>query len=125
MRATVLVDNLAAQGLEAEWGLSFYIEYQNQTILLDAGASDLFAHNADVLGLDLNKVSFGVLSHAHWDHANGMDTFFARNRDAVFYLRETCGETCYDKLEDGWQYEGIRKGLLTEFAPRLRYVHET
>lgn len=125
MRATVLADNLAARGLEAEWGLSFYIEYQDSVILLDAGGSDLFARNADRLGLDLANVSFGVLSHAHWDHANGMDTFFARNRDALFYLRESCRETCYDKTENGWRYEGIRKGLLTEFAPRLRYVHET
>ena len=94
MRATVLVDNLAGRGLEAEWGLSFYIEYRDKVILLDAGASDLFARNADRLGLDLTNVSFGVLSHAHWDHANGMDTFFARNREAVFYLQESCGETC-------------------------------
>ena len=40
MRATILVDNLAARGLEAEWGLSIYVEYQGHAILLDTGASD-------------------------------------------------------------------------------------
>ena len=78
MRATILVDNLAARGLEAEWGLSIYVEYQGHAILLDTGASDRFARNADALGIDLSTVSFGVLSHAHWDHGNGMGTFFAR-----------------------------------------------
>ena len=62
MRATVLVDNLSANGLEGEWGLAFYLDYQGRQILLDTGASDLFARNADALGLDLGKVAFGVLA---------------------------------------------------------------
>lgn len=122
MRATVLVDNLPARGLEAEWGLAIYIEYEGHTILLDAGGSGLFAQNAAALGLDLAQVEFGVLSHAHWDHADGMDTFFAQNKTAPFYLRQGCGETCYDKKEDGWKYEGIKKGLLAAYAHRIRYV---
>ena len=122
MRVTILVDNLAARGLEAEWGLSIYVEYQGHAILLDTGASDRFARNADTLGIDLSTVSFGVLSHAHWDHGNGMGTFFARNPTAPFYLRQGCGETCYDKTPEGWRYEGLQRGLLTTFAPRIRYV---
>ena len=120
MRATILVDNLAARGLEAEWGLSIHVEYQGHAILLDTGASDRFARNADALGIDLSTVSFGVLSHAHWDHGNGMGTFFARNPTAPFYLRQDCGETCYDKTPEGWRYEGLQRGLLTTFAPRIR-----
>ena len=111
MRATILMDNLAARGLEAEWGLSIYVEYQGHAILLDTGASDRFARNADALGIDLSTVSFGVLSHAHWDHGNGMGTFFARNPTAPFYLRQGCGETCYDKTPEGWRYEGLQRGL--------------
>ena len=110
MRVTILVDNLAARGLEAEWGLSIYVEYQGHAILLDTGASDRFARNADTLGIDLSTVSFGVLSHAHWDHGNGMGTFFARNPTAPFYLRQGCGETCYDKTPEGWRYEGLQRG---------------
>ena len=110
MRATILMDNLAARGLEAEWGLSIYVEYQGHAILLDTGASDRFARNADALGIDLSTVSFGVLSHAHWDHGNGMGTFFARNPTAPFYLRQGCGETCYDKTPEGWRYEGLQRG---------------
>ena len=43
MRASVLVDNIGSSGLPGEWGLSFYIEYKDQKILLDAGQSGLFA----------------------------------------------------------------------------------
>ncbi len=46
MRATVLVDNLEHNGLKGEWGLSIYIEYRDKKILLDTGASGLFAENA-------------------------------------------------------------------------------
>lgn len=122
MRATILVDNLPARGLEAEWGLAVYVEYEGHTVLLDTGASGLFAQNAKALGLDLEAVEFGVLSHAHWDHSDGMDTFFRQNLTAPFYLRQGCGETCYDKTPEGLRYEGIRPGLLAEFSPRIRYV---
>ena len=73
MKATVIVDNKKSEDLKGEWGLCIYIEYNGQNILLDAGASDLFAENAARLGMDLKAVDAAVLSHAHYDHANGMD----------------------------------------------------
>ena len=36
MRITVLADNIGKNGLAGEWGLSFYIEYQERKLLLDA-----------------------------------------------------------------------------------------
>ena len=65
MRAVILSDNISHCGLEAEWGLSIYIDYQGHKVLLDTGAGPLFAANADALGVDLAQVEFGVLSHAH------------------------------------------------------------
>lgn len=46
MLATVLIDNISCGEMEGEWGLSIYIEYNEKNILLDTGASDLFAKNA-------------------------------------------------------------------------------
>ena len=76
MIATVLTDNIADGELQGEWGLSIYIEYQNRNILLDTGASDLFLKNAEKLGRKIEDVDYAVLSHAHYDHADGMDAFF-------------------------------------------------
>ncbi len=67
MRATILVDNIGADGLAGEWGLSVYIEHGGHVILLDTGASPLFAANAAAAGCDLAAVEYGVLSHAHYD----------------------------------------------------------
>lgn len=56
MKATVLVDNIAANGLAGEWGLSIYIGYRDKRILLDTGASDLFLKNAGKMGLSIEDV---------------------------------------------------------------------
>ena len=86
MKATVLSDNIPAENLGCEWGLSIFIEYHGKHILLDAGASGLFLTNADVLGLNMKDVDFGVLSHAHYDHADGIPEFFKVNSSAPIYL---------------------------------------
>ncbi len=125
MRAVVLVDNLTKGTLVAEWGLSIYIEYQGHKILLDTGASDRFARNAEALGIDLGKVEFGVLSHAHYDHADGMGAFFARNADACFYLREGAGENCYGKRWIFHKYIGIHRGFLKKYRDRLVFTKDS
>ena len=123
MRAVFLVDNISHCGLGAEWGLSVLIEYEGHAILLDTGAGPLFAENADALGADLSQVAFGVLSHAHYDHADGMGEFFRRNDHAPFYLQAECGEDCYDREADGnWKYIGIQRGLLKAHRDRIVFL---
>lgn len=124
MKATILIDNLTKGTLAAEWGLSIYIEHQGHRILLDTGASDRFAINARKLGIDLGAVEFGVLSHAHYDHADGMEAFFACNQKAPFYLREGSKEDCYGKRWIFHKYIGIRRGCLQRHKERLCYVGE-
>ena len=88
MRFTVLSDNIANDTVQSEWGLSLLIEYKGKNVLLDAGWHGILTDNAGTLGIDLSKVDFGVLSHAHYDHGNGIDEFFKVNKKAKFYLLE-------------------------------------
>ena len=131
MKIQVLIDNIAgmccSRKLFGEWGLSVYVEYEGHKVLLDTGASHLFAKNANVMGIDLSQVDTGVLSHAHYDHANGMAKFFKANDSAPFYLRKGAGENCYHtgKLLGRFTYHyyiGIHKGWLEKFAGRIRFV---
>ncbi len=124
MKAVVLVDNLTKGTLAAEWGLSIYVEYQGHKILLDTGASDRFARNAQTLGIGLGEVEFGVLSHAHYDHADGMGAFFERNAAAPFYIREGAGENCYGKRWIFHKYIGIHRGFLKKYRDRIRYAED-
>ena len=85
MIAKVLIDNITKNDLISEWGLSFYIEYNDHKILLDTGASGNFVENAKNLGVNQEVIECGVLSHAHYDHADGMPAFFEMNKTAKFF----------------------------------------
>ena len=122
MQATILVDNLTRNNLSPEWGLSVFIEYGPNKILLDTGASGRFLKNADSMGIPLGQVDFGVLSHAHYDHADGMGEFFTCNPHAVFYLREGTKENCYGKKWCFHKYIGIHRGFLKTYRDRIKYV---
>ncbi|MCI8932198.1 MAG: MBL fold metallo-hydrolase [Lachnospiraceae bacterium] len=122
MKATVLADNIADGELLGEWGLCIYIEYNGRKILLDTGASDRFVINAQTLHVDIEDVEYGILSHAHYDHADGMEYFFEKNKKACFFLRKGCGENCYKKRLLKTRYIGIKKGTLEAYKDRITYA---
>nr|MDA3854120.1 MBL fold metallo-hydrolase [Bacteroidales bacterium] len=73
MKLTVLTENFAGGPYLAEHGLSYLIEHNGKKLLFDTGHSDVFLHNAELLGIDLQKeVDTVVLSHGHWDHGDGL-----------------------------------------------------
>ncbi len=115
MKITALVENTSCkEGIKAEHGLSLFIETQEKTILFDAGGSSLFAKNAEKLHLDLNKVDMAILSHGHYDHSGGMDTFLSRNSKAPIYLRKAAFGPYYSQREGGeYGFIGIDKSLIT------------
>lgn len=125
---TVLTENTPQDGLRAEHGLSLHLRYartgKTTDLLLDFGQSDAFAHNAALLGIDLGAVDVAVLSHAHYDHADGMPTFFETNDRARLFLSEACGESCWSTKGGTIErhYIGIKQGLLARYADRLQRV---
>ncbi len=73
-RLTVLVDNEAGGGLRASWGLSILVEAGGLRVLFDADTEpEVLEHNARVLGVDLSRLDFAVLSHPHSDHYGGFE----------------------------------------------------
>ena len=125
MKATVLIDNITKNDLAAEWGLAVHIEHNGHQILLDTGTTGIFAENAKTLGIDLTQVECGVLSHAHYDHADGMDIFFEINGTAPFYLRSGSEENCYDYDKNDPQsarYIGIKSGTLATYKDRIIFA---
>ena len=118
MIITSLLENTSARsGIAAEHGLSLYIETKAHRILFDMGQTDLFAHNAEALGVELSHVDLAVLSHGHYDHGGGLAAFLEINKTAPVYLTEAAFLP---------HYNGTRKyiGLDTTLQehPRLRAV---
>lgn len=122
MHITILSDNNGTERLAGEWGLSILIDYCGMQILLDAGASDLFLKNAKLLGIDLNRIDFAVLSHAHYDHADGFPALLRENPKLRILVRQCIAANCYAIKEDRLEYIGAAPALLTEFGDRLQRV---
>ena len=109
MKITALVENIPGRGLPAEHGLSLFVESGSTRFLFDMGQTDLFARNADALGVNLDTADFAVLSHGHYDHGGGLETFLSLNSHAPVYL--------HLMIQRSWMKE-------TEvFQPRLNLHH--
>ncbi len=53
--------------------------------LFDVGPDGTFAANARSLGIDIASADFVVLSHGHYDHGGGLETFYGLNVRAPVY----------------------------------------
>ena len=95
MKITALIENTSARGLPTEHGLSLFVETAEHKFLFDMGQTDLFARNAETLGIALSKVDFAVLSHGHYDHGGGLNTFLALNDHAPVYMSRYAFEPHY------------------------------
>ena len=81
---SILTDNRTAGSgrFGCEHGLSVLLHTSSARILMDTGASGLFAANAALMGIDLSGVDYVFLSHGHSDHVGGLNTFLDLNRKA-------------------------------------------
>jgi 7,8-dihydropterin-6-yl-methyl-4-(beta-D-ribofuranosyl)aminobenzene 5'-phosphate synthase len=102
-----------------EHGLSLYIETGTHKILFDTGASELFAKNAEKMGVDLTKVDLAVISHGHYDHGGGLKTFLSINNLANIYLHQKAFEPHFANRPGGIK---AHIGLDASLLPNERFV---
>ncbi len=62
---TLIEDTPGRPGCIFEHGLSIYVKTRKHKLLLDTGATEAFAKNAEALGVDLRMVDTVVLSQGH------------------------------------------------------------
>jgi 7,8-dihydropterin-6-yl-methyl-4-(beta-D-ribofuranosyl)aminobenzene 5'-phosphate synthase len=86
--ALILFDAFSRDtALTKGWGYSSLIQYNGRNILFDAGSNaDLFKQNVIRLGIDLKKVDVVIVSHAHYDHLNGIDYLLSVNPKVKIYF---------------------------------------
>jgi 7,8-dihydropterin-6-yl-methyl-4-(beta-D-ribofuranosyl)aminobenzene 5'-phosphate synthase len=104
MKAVVLIDNNPDPDGKylTEHGVSIYFEADGLKWLFDVGASPSFAINARKMGIDIRKVDYLILSHAHRDHTGGLDYFLRKNKKARVLMAP---------LEGGELYISYRKNI--------------
>ena len=123
---TVLVENSAqGHGLLAEHGLAFWIKIGPRRILFDAGQTDIVAHNARVLDIDLSSMDAVVLSHGHYDHTGGFPAIARsqtrRGKGVVAYAHTRALEGKYARNADG---TGRYIGMAADFRNALHTSFE-
>ena len=120
MKITCLAENTAVNdGFGCEHGLSLFIETGTHRILFDMGQTDLFAENAEKLGIDPASAEFAVLSHGHYDHGGGLARFLEINRTAPVYLSRYAFEPHYNGMQ---KYIGLDTALCGH--PRLVFTED-
>ena len=120
MRIVSLVENTSSKGLPVEHGLSLYIETDRHRVLYDTGQTELFADNAEKLGVDLSSVDFCFLSHGHYDHSGGLKRFTALNGKAKIYMARSAFGLYYNM---SGKYIGLDQSWADDPALQERIVY--
>jgi 7,8-dihydropterin-6-yl-methyl-4-(beta-D-ribofuranosyl)aminobenzene 5'-phosphate synthase len=95
---TLIEDSKSIKELHSEQGLSFYIELNDNTILMDTGASDKFISNAERLGADLSDLSGVVISHNHHDHTGGLEPLLKLYPSVKVFAKKEVDRNYYRKV---------------------------
>lgn len=112
MKIVNLVEDTKGGDCLNEHGLSFYVETKKHRLLVDSGATDMFARNAEMLGVDLAKVDIFILSHGHYDHSGGLTAFAKIAPNAKIYLKVSAGGEHYHLMPELEKYIGIDKRIM-------------
>ncbi|MCT4618760.1 MAG: MBL fold metallo-hydrolase [Marinisporobacter sp.] len=132
MKITTIIENSLGDQKELynEHGLSFFIETPDGNILFDTGKTGAFIENAKALGINLKKIDFLMLSHAHYDHCGGVKKFLNEfDVRPAFYVSEIFFANsekyrCLD--ENKYKYIGIDfdENFIKEKKLNIHYVNE-
>ncbi|MBQ1907516.1 MAG: MBL fold metallo-hydrolase [Firmicutes bacterium] len=120
MKITTLVENTCSTGLPTEHGLSLFIEANGVRVLYDTGETELFAENAEKLGVDLSTADFCFLSHGHHDHGGGLKRFTEINDRAKIYMARGAFGLYYNMAG---KYIGLNRSWLDDPAVQERIVY--
>lgn len=87
VKLTVVFDNMpfAPHG-ETAWGFACIIESNTGKVLFDTGSNGkILLSNMRTFNIDVTKIKNVILSHAHWDHVDGLPALLAINPNINLY----------------------------------------
>jgi len=124
MKVITLFENRTiSKAYKSKHGLSLYIETCRHKILFDTGTDDTFANNARKIGVNLEDIDIVVVSHGHYDHGGGLETFLRLNSKAKIYIGKGAFDSHFIKLFGIIKYNiGLNKELSGN--DRLVFVDE-
>ena len=107
MRLTILLDDKNFNpALYREHGLSIFIEGKTSTVIFDCGHTGIAWKNAAALSVDLMKINFAVISHAHYDHAGGFPSLINHVTPKILYTGINFWLEKFSRADDNFVYKG-------------------
>jgi len=88
IRVSVIYDNRAyTEGFEPAWGFSCLVSGIGKTILFDTGGDgSILLRNMESLRIDPKEIDIIVLSHNHWDHTGGLESYLEQHGDVTLFV---------------------------------------
>jgi 7,8-dihydropterin-6-yl-methyl-4-(beta-D-ribofuranosyl)aminobenzene 5'-phosphate synthase len=110
---TTLFDNYEyKEGLKTGWGFSALIEYGDQKILFDTGASGaILLENIEALGLEPEDVEAIVISHDHGDHTGGLKGFLKRWGTKKVYIPKSFAAEFKDTVGENAELVAVKESV--------------
>nr|MBN2276938.1 MBL fold metallo-hydrolase [candidate division Zixibacteria bacterium] len=111
MKITLIYDNETSRDdLIADWGFACLVEFDNHRILFDTGADGrILLKNMAALKIEPESIEIVFISHLHWDHTGGLQSFIRLNPDVRLYIPAN-----YDPPADARKVVGIKDPVQIE-----------
>ncbi len=123
MEVVCLIENQKEDSrLETEHGLSLFIDTGEKKILFDTGATGKLVENARLMDVALEEVDLIIISHGHYDHGGGMESFFKVNHDAQVYMCHGADKKHLRVDADSSKYIGLDEEVLEENSHRIHFI---
>jgi 7,8-dihydropterin-6-yl-methyl-4-(beta-D-ribofuranosyl)aminobenzene 5'-phosphate synthase len=116
----IVVENSVYKGkLLAEHGLSFWIKLGNKEYLFDTGQGLVLENNLKELGIKIDDLNGILLSHGHYDHANGLKALLKARPDLKLYGHSDIFLPKYSQKSSGHTDRGmnITRDNVQNFIP--------
>ncbi len=117
-KITVLSENQSFEpNLEADFGISLWVESNNHAFLMDTGTLGKCLENAKKLSIDLTSAEAICFSHGHCDHTNGLIHLANQGitKIPVYLHRYFFNERYWDKADDGGYYYPTMSALSPQY----------
>ena len=85
LKLSIIADNVVADpGFLAEHGFAVFVETDAGKFLFDTGQGMVLHANARMMGINLCDIEDIVLSHGHYDHANGVRMLYCNSKLRIY-----------------------------------------
>ncbi len=110
LKITILCDNhVGRKGMLAEHGFCALIEVNNSMYLFDTGESGFaVVKNAQNMNIDLRMIDCIILSHGHYDHANGLEEVLRYTGSKKVISSSLIFQDRYSIIDSQKRYNGIK-----------------